>query len=195
MLFQHLSLRCQGLRHTRCVQLITVDAMASKSKTLTLTFFLSIAAIGVISFGGHTARSLYSTPSNTENLSSVESLLPRATKPLPAQMGKSISAQKVDSVEVMVERLRARLEHEPNDMNGWVLLGRSYHFMQRWSDAKAAFAKARELGYQEADAATEGGAPMSEPLQIDTVAPGAGEATSVDNEIFSDIARAASRSK
>ena len=56
--------------------------------------------------------------------------------------------QKVDSVDVMTERLRARLEKEPNDVNGWVLLGRSYHYLERWDDAKAAFAKARALGYQ-----------------------------------------------
>lgn len=71
---------------------------------------------------------------------------------------------KIDSVEVMLERLRARLETEPNDVDGWVLLGRSYHYLERWDDAKAAFAKARALGYR-GDAGTgtdaDGGAAMS----------------------------------
>jgi len=75
----------------------------------------------------------------------------------PAAPTGAMPMQKVDSVEVMTERLRARLEKEPNDVNGWVLLARSYHYLERWDDAKAAFAKARALGYQgdtEADTKT-----------------------------------------
>ncbi len=55
---------------------------------------------------------------------------------------------KAGSIDTLTDRLRARLEKEPNDVNGWVLLARSYHFLQRFDEAKAAFAKAKSLGYQ-----------------------------------------------
>lgn len=54
---------------------------------------------------------------------------------------------KVDAVDVMIERLKTRLENEPGDIEGWVLLGRSHHFLQQWDEAAAAFARARALGW------------------------------------------------
>lgn len=78
----------------------------------------------------------------------------------PAAM-TSTGGAKVESIDVLVERLRKRLESNPGDVDGWVLLGRSYHYLQRWDDAAAAFARARALGYQgEAPAAAgdDGGA-------------------------------------
>lgn len=56
--------------------------------------------------------------------------------------------KKADSIDLLVVRLQQRLEKEPSDADGWVLLGRSYHFLQRWDDAGAAFAKARALGWK-----------------------------------------------
>ena len=64
---------------------------------------------------------------------------------------------KAGSIDVLVERLQERLQNEPNDVDGWVLLGRSYHYLQRWDDATAAFKKARELGWQ-------GEAPAADPV-------------------------------
>lgn len=93
---------------------------------------------------------------------------------------------KVDAVDVMVERLRARLEREPNDVDGWVLLGRSYHYLERWEDAKAAFAKARELGYQGNEKnQSDGDMPMS------SIADDQGSGRDAGNAepIFHDIGR------
>ncbi|MFT3929719.1 MAG: hypothetical protein QM709_05385 [Spongiibacteraceae bacterium] len=84
----------------------------------------------------------------------ITSPVAQALAPTALSVPQSASPQmspvqgKVDAVDVMVERLRTRLEREPNDVDGWVLLGRSYHYLERWEDAKAAFAKARELGYK-----------------------------------------------
>lgn len=50
-------------------------------------------------------------------------------------------------LEIVVEQLRARLEGAPDDVDGWVLLARSYHFLGRYDAAEGALAKARELGY------------------------------------------------
>ena len=38
----------------------------------------------------------------------------------------------------MVEQLAARLENEPNNAEGWVILARSYYTLGRFPDAAAA---------------------------------------------------------
>lgn len=45
-------------------------------------------------------------------------------------------------VEAMVGRLAARLRENPDDVNGWKLLGRSYGVMGRYAEAADAYAKA-----------------------------------------------------
>jgi len=45
-------------------------------------------------------------------------------------------------VEAMVERLAARLRENPDDVDGWKLLGRSYTVLGRYPDAADAYAKA-----------------------------------------------------
>lgn len=55
---------------------------------------------------------------------------------------------KVASVDSLVDGLRQRLEAEPNDVKGWVLLSKSYHLLERWDDAKYAMDKAKALGYE-----------------------------------------------
>jgi hypothetical protein len=50
-------------------------------------------------------------------------------------------------MDAMAERLRLRLERQPDDMQGWVLLGKSYDFLGQDEKANAAFERARALGY------------------------------------------------
>lgn len=61
---------------------------------------------------------------------------------------QAATAVDVPPVDDLVEPLRQRLLQHPEDVDGWVLLGRSYHFLQRWQEASAAFARARALGWQ-----------------------------------------------
>jgi cytochrome c-type biogenesis protein CcmH len=63
---------------------------------------------------------------------------PEATGPSAAQ------------VEAMVARLAAKLRENPDDADGWKLLGRSYMVMGRFADAVAAFAKAAERSPRDA---------------------------------------------
>ncbi len=56
-----------------------------------------------------------------------------ATTPLPAD------------VEILVARLAERLEEQPEDAQGWALLGRSYAALGRFDQAVAAFERARAL--------------------------------------------------
>ncbi|RQH03636.1 c-type cytochrome biogenesis protein CcmI [Paraburkholderia dinghuensis] len=47
--------------------------------------------------------------------------------------------------EIMVTRLAVRLEREPGNADGWVLLGRSYAVLARYDDAIAAYRRALAL--------------------------------------------------
>jgi cytochrome c-type biogenesis protein CcmH len=65
---------------------------------------------------------------------------------LEPQLGVPDAAQ----VEAMVARLAAKLRENPDDVEGWKLLGRSYAVMGRYQDAVAAFAKAAERAPRDA---------------------------------------------
>jgi cytochrome c-type biogenesis protein CcmH len=54
-------------------------------------------------------------------------------------------------VEEMVARLAARLEKNPDDPKGWMMLARSYYVLQRMPEASAAYAKAAEKLQGDAD--------------------------------------------
>ena len=45
----------------------------------------------------------------------------------------------------MVAQLEARLQTEPDNAQGWAMLGRSYFVMERYTDSAAAYARANDL--------------------------------------------------
>ncbi len=49
------------------------------------------------------------------------------------------------SIDEMVQRLAERLARQPNDAEGWTMLGRSYLMLQRPAEAVLAFQKRRDL--------------------------------------------------
>ena len=55
------------------------------------------------------------------------------------------AAPAADSPESMVARLSRRLEHDPTDLNGWLMLGRSYIVLQEYPLAARAFGRAVRL--------------------------------------------------
>lgn len=52
----------------------------------------------------------------------------------------------VASVESLLSGLEQRLQQEPEDGKGWLLLAKSYDHLGRTAEATAAYARARELG-------------------------------------------------
>jgi cytochrome c-type biogenesis protein CcmH len=58
----------------------------------------------------------------------------------PAAIAPGDAAQR--EIEAMVERLAARLQNNPEDVEGWKMLGRSYSVLGRFPDAVNAYAKA-----------------------------------------------------
>lgn len=62
-----------------------------------------------------------------------------------SQDGTGEEAQMADSLNVLIEQLRKKLEQSPNDPVGWGLLARSYMAMERYADAVPIFEKATKL--------------------------------------------------
>lgn len=56
-----------------------------------------------------------------------------------------------EQVEVMVARLAARLEQQPDNAEGWNMLARSYYVLQRYPEAAKAYAKLIQLVPDNAD--------------------------------------------
>lgn len=60
------------------------------------------------------------------------------------------SRKAVGSVASMLDGLKGRLESNPNDAGGWLLLAKSYQHLDQVEDANAAYERARALGRSDA---------------------------------------------
>ncbi len=79
-------------------------------------------------------------------------IIPRIGEPSSAQTaGQSDPGQTMASMEELVEKLAQRMENEPNNAQGWKMLGRSYLAMNRMDDAIKAYEKAYQLDPQDVD--------------------------------------------
>ncbi|MFN3958983.1 MAG: c-type cytochrome biogenesis protein CcmI [Parvularculaceae bacterium] len=65
--------------------------------------------------------------------------------PETARPEMTSAGQSVGSVDEMIEKLRARLEENPEDDDGWRMLGWSYFNMARFRDAADAYKRACDL--------------------------------------------------
>jgi cytochrome c-type biogenesis protein CcmH len=58
-------------------------------------------------------------------------------------------------IEANVGKLAKRLEENPNDAQGWVMLGRSYTMLERYADAATAYGRATTLNGSDANLWTD----------------------------------------
>src|SRR5712671_4641524 len=65
----------------------------------------------------------------------------------PTQQGGPMSNQQIAA---NVEKLAKRLEQNPNDAQGWLMLARSYTLMERFADAASAYEHATALNASDA---------------------------------------------
>jgi cytochrome c-type biogenesis protein CcmH len=82
----------------------------------------------------------------------IDRLQQAQTSPSPSQAAQS---QPVASIEEMVALLAARLQQQPDDLKGWVMLARSYSIMKRYNDAEAAYENVLRLGGEDAGLLTD----------------------------------------
>jgi cytochrome c-type biogenesis protein CcmH len=68
-----------------------------------------------------------------------------------ASQPKNHAAGSTGSVASLVDGLRVRLQDEPDDAGGWLLLARSYEHLGRNADAIAAYARDQSLGKTDAE--------------------------------------------
>ena len=107
---------------------------SSSTLTATRKFAYGVATaipIGMIAF--------YLVVGNPKALSPS---LPAMQMPAGNQQGGAMTGQQIAA---NVEKLAKRLEQNPNDAEGWLMLARSYTSMERFSDAAAAYAHATAL--------------------------------------------------
>jgi cytochrome c-type biogenesis protein CcmH len=64
-------------------------------------------------------------------------------------------AEAVASIEEMVSLLATRLQQQPDDLKGWVMLARSYSIMKRYNEAMAAYENVLRLGGEDAGLLTD----------------------------------------
>lgn len=105
-------------------------------------------------------------------LGTPDALGPQARAPAGAEGGHQVTREQV---EKMVADLAARLEQEPGNVNGWVVLARSYAVMNRHEEAAKAYARVIELvpddpdllaDYADTLAVTLGGNLSGKPLAL-----------------------------
>ncbi|MCW8861884.1 MAG: c-type cytochrome biogenesis protein CcmI [Rhodospirillales bacterium] len=63
--------------------------------------------------------------------------------------------QRSEMVNTMVARLAERMKENPDDLEGWLRLGRSYQVLSRHEDAVSAFARAADIAKTNKDVLTE----------------------------------------
>lgn len=61
---------------------------------------------------------------------------------VPQAAGDSAHGITTAQVEQLIEKLAARMKNAPDDPEGWIMLGRSYAAMERFSEAAAAYGEA-----------------------------------------------------
>lgn len=85
------------------------------------------------------------------------------------------AAHDLASVDGMVQQLAERLQQDPDNLEGWQMLGRSLLAMERYPDAVQAFAQTLRIGgeqpdllmdYAEALAMASGGQLVGEPMEL-----------------------------
>ena len=86
---------------------------------------------------------------------------PSALSAAPAPVGRSMAAPEAPAteegdfspqrIEANVAALARKLEENPNDLSGWIMLGRSYSSLEKYAEASAAYKKAVALKSDDAD--------------------------------------------
>lgn len=165
---------------------------SSRTLILAAAAFLVVAGIGAVTSyvwdpheatgsGDTISSSLSRSGSDSEMLARLTDYARSIETDEPAS--KAAAGKPLPDVDTMIERLTARLETTPEDIEGWQMLGWSYFRTARYEQAANAFARAVELdpssaelklSYEEAKAKASEGHNLESvsPLQTETAGGG-----------------------
>jgi cytochrome c-type biogenesis protein CcmH len=88
---------------------------------------------------------LYQQLGSVELIDRLQQASSSQSQPAPQQ------SQQNASIDEMVDTLAARLQQQPDDLKGWVMLARSYTILKRYSQAGLAYKNVLRLGGENAD--------------------------------------------
>lgn len=117
------------------------------------------------------AVSLYLWIGNTKGLTPQ----PISEQQLPMSGSGPESESGHQNFSSVLDSLIARLREQPNDVEGWIMLGRTYAIMQRFNEAKIAYEQVIALSpespellvdYADIVAMTNGGSLQGEPMEL-----------------------------
>jgi cytochrome c-type biogenesis protein CcmH len=129
------------LEDTAGVSSKKVAATAANARTTAYVLGLGIPFIAIVFY------LQIGKPILIENPTAVISP-PAATASEPASGPMERSSEQIAA---NVDKLAKKLESNPNDAQGWVMLARSYSSMEKFSESANAYAKATELNPRDAD--------------------------------------------
>ena len=95
-----------------------------------------------------------------------------AVRPAPQSNTDTASKEKLESVNQLLAGLEERLRNNPGDGKGWLLLAKSYDHLGYREESLSAYARARELGVDDAEFAkriSEQSPAIQYPLDSDEV--------------------------
>jgi cytochrome c-type biogenesis protein CcmH len=115
-------------------------AAAGRTPVYAIAFGIPLIAVALyVQLGNRAALSGSPAPAATSTAAPVG-----AGGQPPGQMTQQ-------AIEANVAKLAARMEQNPSDVQGWIMLGRSYVNLEKYSEASKAFAKASALKPDDAD--------------------------------------------
>ena len=114
------------------------ENLAPANRSMAYALAVSLPLVAVI---------LYMQVGNPKSMS--ESPAPTTAPPFANASGGEERTQ--EQIEANVTALAKRLQSNPSDTQGWIMLARSYNQMERFGEAAGAYAKATELKPDDAD--------------------------------------------
>ncbi|MGI9068350.1 MAG: c-type cytochrome biogenesis protein CcmI [Pyrinomonadaceae bacterium] len=97
------------------------------------------------------AIALYIQVGNPSTLSGAAASARAPTQPPFAGSSQPSGQMTQQAIEANVAKLAGRLEENPGDVQGWIMLGRSYVNLEKYKEASNAYAKATALKPDDAD--------------------------------------------
>jgi cytochrome c-type biogenesis protein CcmH len=120
----------------------------SGSGNIAVAAIAGFAVLGLVGlYASIEAPETTSGPSSTsgEGSAAVERLAALSRDQFPQAAAPSPAERSLPSVDEMIQRLVARLQQNPNDPEGWRMLGWSYFNTERFDESAAAYLKATAL--------------------------------------------------